>query len=151
MLATNRATPTFASSTIAIFARVVTRIGALRIPLLESRANLATATTVTTARRRSAVKKSKKEAVKKGYAGLPDCIVSQHILFDGVVIAVRAVDLGDRDLRRVLIVALPPFGRLLHFAHLALGGRVHYTVYVRHLCVLLSSAFCRCRRRCVLC
>lgn len=60
-------------------------------------------------------------------------IVSQHILFDGMVVVLRAVDLGDRDLRRVLIVALAALGRLLHFAHLALSGRVHYTVYVRHL------------------
>lgn len=57
-------------------------------------------------------------------------ICSQHILFDGVVV-LRAVDLGDRDLG-VLIVALPALRRLLHFANLALGGRVHYTVYVRH-------------------
>lgn len=52
-------------------------------------------------------------------------------IFDGVVV-LRAVDLGDRDLG-VLIVALPAFRRLLHFANLTLGGRVHYTVYVRHL------------------
>lgn len=52
------------------------------------------------------------------------------------MVVLRAVDLGDRDLRRVLIGALPALGRLLHFAHLALGGRVHYTVYVRHLCAL---------------
>lgn len=58
-------------------------------------------------------------------------IVSQHILFDGMVV-LRAVDLGDRDLRRVLVVALPALSRLLHFAHLALSGRIHYTVYVRH-------------------
>lgn len=52
-------------------------------------------------------------------------------IFDGMVVVLRAVDLGDRDLG-VLIVALPAFHRLLHFANLALGGRVHYTVYVRH-------------------
>lgn len=45
-------------------------------------------------------------------------------IFDGMMIVLRAVDLGDRDLG-VLIVTLPTFCRLLHFANLALGGRVH--------------------------
>lgn len=64
-------------------------------------------------------------------------------IFDGMVVVLRVVDLGDRDLRCLVVVALPTLGRLLHFAHLALGGRVHYTVYVRHLFVLPSSVFCR--------
>lgn len=59
-------------------------------------------------------------------------------IFDGVVIVLRAVDLGDRDLG-VLIVALPALGRLLHFANLTLGGRVHYTVYVRHRRALIRA------------
>lgn len=54
------------------------------------------------------------------------------------MVVLRAVELGDRDLR-ILIATLPSFARLLHFAHLALGGRVHYTVYVRHFYMFFSS------------
>lgn len=47
------------------------------------------------------------------------------------MVVLRVVDLRDRDLG-ILIVALPALRRLFHFARLALRGRVHYTVYVRH-------------------
>lgn len=87
-------------------------------------------------------KKKKRGVVKKRDRADPSQICSQHILFDGVVIVLRAVDLGDRDLG-VLIVALPALRRLLHFANLTLGGRVHYTVYVRHRCALIRACSAR--------
>lgn len=87
-------------------------------------------------------KKRKRGVVRKRDRADPSQICSQHILFDGVVIVLRAVDLGDRDLR-VLIVALPALRRLLHFANLTLGGRVHYTVYVRHRCALIRACSAR--------
>ena len=62
-----------------------------------------------------------------------------------MVVVLRAVDLGDRDLG-VLIVALPALRRLLHFANLALGGRVHYTVHVRHRVLLVVACFARSQR-----
>lgn len=83
-------------------------------------------------------KKKKRGVARKRDRADPSEICSQHILFDGVVIVLRAVDLGDRDLG-VLIVALPALGRLLHFANLTLGGRVHYTVYVRHRRALIRA------------
>lgn len=56
------------------------------------------------------------------------CVLS---IVDGVMVVLSAVDLGDRDLR-VLVAALPAFGRLLHFANLSLRGGEHCTFYLRH-------------------